>query len=230
LLEQLGMEIIATTVGEEQLATGIGELPPLDLVVDHPRRLEPVEAIDSEEEQEDSLDEINDAGVFLCRWPNGDCSVVAALTKRDAILQLDELGAAEPEMLHPIERCMLDFGLTESGDLRLNEIGEETRDTIYGTCYPHLSEVLGSKQLEALYGNSASDQEKKTATELLRAAIEKENKRLWDAAIPRGTAKIELGKQIQRRMGASSVVADHYADQIAENILEEFDPKGEKPN
>jgi hypothetical protein len=26
------------------------------------------------------------------------------------------------------------------------------------------------------------------------------------------------------------VVADHYADQIAENILEEFDPKGEKPN
>jgi hypothetical protein len=31
-------------------------------------------------------------------------------------------------------------------------------------------------------------------------------------------------------MGASSVVADHYADQIQENILEEFEPKDGKPN
>jgi hypothetical protein len=53
---------------------------------------------------------------------------------------------------------------------------------------------------------------------------------LLDAGTPRDTAKTQLGKQIQRRMGASSVVADHYADQIAEDILEEFDPKNEKPN
>ena len=39
-----------------------------------------------------------------------------------------------------------------------------------------------------------------------------------------------MGKQIQRRMGASSVMAYRYADQVAENIWEEFDPKGEKPN
>jgi len=64
----------------------------------------------------------------------------------------------------------------------------------------------------------------------LRGAVQSEKKRLCDAGTPKGTAKTELGKQIQRRMGASSVVADHYADQIAENILEDFDPKGEKPN
>jgi hypothetical protein len=75
------MEIIATTVGEGQSATGIGELPPLDLLVNRPGQLEPVEAVDSEEEGENPLDEINEAGVFLCRWPNGDCSMVATITR-----------------------------------------------------------------------------------------------------------------------------------------------------
>jgi hypothetical protein len=192
--------------------------------------LEPVEPDDSEWEDEDPLDEFNETGLFLCRWPNGDCSVVAATSQRDAIVQLDEFGAAEPAMLHPIAGCMLDFGLTESGDLELNEMGEETRAVIYETCYPHLSEMLGSKELEPLYSDSPTEREKKTAIERLRVAVETEKKRLWDAETPRGAAKTELGKEIQRQMGASSVVADHYADQIGENILEEFDPKGEKPN
>jgi len=30
---------------------------------------------------------------------------------------------------------MLDFGLTESGDLQLNEMAEEIRDLIYEICY-----------------------------------------------------------------------------------------------
>ena len=230
LLEQLKMQIVASMISEEQSASGFGELPPLDLLISQPSRLEPVEPDDSEWEDEDPLDEFNEAGLFLCRWPNGDCSVVAAVTKRDAIVQLDEWGAAEPDMLHPIAGCMLDFGLNEAGDLELNEMGEETRAVIYETCYPHLSEMLGSKELEPLYSDSPTEQEKKTATERLRAAVETEKKRLWDAETPIGTAKTELGKEIQRRMGASSVLADHYADQIGENILEEFDPTGEKPN
>jgi hypothetical protein len=185
LLDQLGMEIIASTVGEEETATGVDDLPPLDLAVDDPRHLEPVEADDSEEDGEDPLDEFNNAGTFLCRWPNGDCSVLAAITKRDAIVQLDEWGAAEPHMLHPFERCMLDFELTESGDLQLTEIDEETRDIVYEACHPLLSEMLGSEELEPLISDSATEQEKKTAKELLRNAVEKEKKRLWDAGTPR---------------------------------------------
>jgi len=33
--------------------------------------------------------------LFLCRWPNGDCSVVQARTKEDAISELDQVGNAE---------------------------------------------------------------------------------------------------------------------------------------
>ena len=32
---------------------------------------------------------------FLCRWPNGDCSVVMARSKADAIEKLDEVANAE---------------------------------------------------------------------------------------------------------------------------------------
>ena len=110
LFDQLGMEIIASVVAEEQLANEHDDLPSLDLAVSHPHHLEPVEAIDSEEEgDENPLDEINDTGAFLCRWPNGDCSVVTALTMRDAIVQLDEFGAAEPHMLHPHGKMPLRF-------------------------------------------------------------------------------------------------------------------------
>jgi hypothetical protein len=34
-------------------------------------------------------------GVFLYRWPNGDCSVVLARTKADAVEKLDEVANAE---------------------------------------------------------------------------------------------------------------------------------------
>ncbi len=33
--------------------------------------------------------------LFLCRWPNGDCSIVLARTKEDAIIELDQVGNAE---------------------------------------------------------------------------------------------------------------------------------------
>jgi hypothetical protein len=33
--------------------------------------------------------------MFLCRWPNGDFSIVSAATKSDAVELLDEWGNAE---------------------------------------------------------------------------------------------------------------------------------------
>src|SRR5580658_6585300 len=63
LLEQLGMDITATTFGEERSANEFEELPALDLAVSHPRHLEPVEDVDLTEEEEDPLDEFNDAGM-----------------------------------------------------------------------------------------------------------------------------------------------------------------------
>jgi hypothetical protein len=37
-----------------------------------------------------------DTGVYLCRWPNGEFSVVTPDSKRDAIIALDEWAALIP--------------------------------------------------------------------------------------------------------------------------------------
>ncbi len=60
---------------------------------------------------EDDLDEY-DTGLYLCRWPNGDFSVVKADDRRGAMLELDEWAGAEPACLIPIDTCIIDFRLT----------------------------------------------------------------------------------------------------------------------
>ncbi len=43
--------------------------------------------------------------LFLCRWPNGDCSVVWAPTKDDGIVELDQVGNAEACPIKPTRTC-----------------------------------------------------------------------------------------------------------------------------
>src|SRR2546425_12169015 len=61
---------------------------------------------ESNELESGDLDEYNDSGFYLCRWPNGDFSIVLAPTKRHAIIMLDEWGGAEPDFLSPLDTCM----------------------------------------------------------------------------------------------------------------------------
>jgi hypothetical protein len=45
--------------------------------------------------------------LYLCRWPNGDCSVVWARNKEDAIVELDQVGNAEGCPLIPFRQNRL---------------------------------------------------------------------------------------------------------------------------
>lgn len=47
---------------------------------------------------DDDLDDWSE-GLYLCRWPNGEFSVLKVDSKRDALVQLDEWSGAEPEWL-----------------------------------------------------------------------------------------------------------------------------------
>jgi hypothetical protein len=65
---------------------------------------------ESPEVDEDDLanvdeDELDDwgGGLYLCRWPNGEFSVVKAESKRDAIIQLDEWTDAHVSWLVPFD-------------------------------------------------------------------------------------------------------------------------------
>ena len=57
--------------------------------------------------------------LFICRWPNGDFSVVKAASKDEAIELLDEVGNADGASLRKIGDFIANFKLTGSGDFRL---------------------------------------------------------------------------------------------------------------
>jgi hypothetical protein len=68
--------------------------------------------------------------LFLCRWPNGDCSVVLARTKADAIVELDQVGNAEDCPITRVRRFQLQFALTDRGELALERFGDGTKEEV----------------------------------------------------------------------------------------------------
>jgi hypothetical protein len=61
-------------------------------------------------DEEDELDEW-ESGLYLCRWPNGEFSVVKAENKRDAMVQLDQWAGAHVSWLVALETFLADFRL-----------------------------------------------------------------------------------------------------------------------
>jgi hypothetical protein len=174
-------------------------------------------------EDADELDDY-DTGVYLCRWPNGEFSVVTADSKRDAIIALDEWAGAHPSQLHSIDRFMADFRLSDDGEIEVTQFGDETHDSIWDACYPALRDLLGSDEV---IGPEGSD--KSGGSERVRNAVEHERTRLWEGQ-PVDEPATELGRRIAKNMGTSAVVADHYVEAVAKQILEFDDGEDRKPN
>jgi hypothetical protein len=124
---------------------------------------------------------------YLCRWPNGEFSIVSSRTKHDAIELLDEWGNAEQASLNRMSDCMFDFRLSDDGQIQLAAVGEATEEYIMETCYPELQ-----KALNAAEGTDSEDSRKQ-----IRQAVERERTRLWDNQRPAKPAATELGREIQ---------------------------------
>jgi len=178
---------------------------------------------DSGLDDTDELDEF-ETGVYLCRWPNGDFSVVTASSRREAIIALDEWAGAHPSYVHPIESFMADFGLTSDGNIELHTFAEETDALIWQTCYPVLQDVFASDE-----ATDDSGEVRAEAIHRVRDAVEQERKRLWDNQ-PTDEPATEMGKDIAKQMGTSAIVADHYVKIRARRILKSKLGETGKPN
>lgn len=163
--------------------------------------------------------------VYLCRWPNGEFSIVSARTKNDAIELLDEWGNAEQASLSRMPDCMFDFRLGDDGQIELADIGEATHDCIMETCYPELDKAFDAAE----WDDSELDYSEKSRKQI-REAVELERTRQWDSQPPVKEAKTELGRQIQKRTGAASVVVDRVVREAAKRRLKSEEGEGEKPN
>jgi hypothetical protein len=177
------------------------------------------------DETEDDLEEF-ETGLYLCRWPNGEFSLVKANDRKDAVVQLDEWAGAEPAWLVPVDTCMVDFRLNDRGEIELADFGEETGQFIWERCYPELDKVLSSDEvLIHLSGKRNRD-----AANKIRSAVENERKRLWHAQSAGTAAKTALGRELQKRLGTVGPVADRYVEIAASEILRTEKGEKGKPN
>ncbi len=183
-----------------------------------------LQASDSEDSSSLELD-VFETGVYLCRWPNGEFSIVQAENRRDAILQLDEWGAAHSSWIVPLETLMVDFGLSPEGQIELRTFGEETENFLQEYCYPELERVLRNEVTPDADGEySDGDREK------IRAAVTLERERLWESQPEPEVAETEAGKALQRQVGAAGPVADHYIKLRAKRLLQSRLGEDGKPN
>lgn len=163
--------------------------------------------------------------MYLCRWPNGEFSIVNAATKDDAIVFLDEWGNAEQASLQRMPDCMFDFRLRDDGEIELADIGEATHDFIMETCYPELNKALSIAETDENGSDFSSEGQKQ-----IRDAVEQERTRLWSNQPPAKHAETELGRDIQKQTGAASVMVDRIVRQAATKRLQSKEVEGKKPN
>ena len=173
--------------------------------------------------REMSLDEF-ETGTYLCRWPNGDFSLVTANSRREALVELDEWDAAHPSQLFPLKPCMMDFRLNDLGEIELKQFGEETEDLIWETSYPELRAFLSQ-----VLPHDRSEYTAEIKESILQA-VEHERPRLWKNQPESLPSQTELGRTLRKRLRTTGPVADYYVQEMATRILESTDDKGRKPN
>ena len=144
--------------------------------------------------------------VFMCRWPNGDCSFVAARTKAEAIMTLDEVDNAEAAVVRRVQDFMVHLNLVDQGEFQFEDFGEQTWQDV-DRAYPYLADADGA------------------SLETVREAVTKERERLDERN--RKLASTELGRRIQSTMDAPSVLVDKIVQDLAKETLEDYEPDGE---
>jgi len=160
--------------------------------------------------------------MYLCRWPNGDFSIVSARTKSDAIELLDEWGNADQASLTRITDCMFDFRLSDDGDIELADVGDATQESIMEACYPELQKALNAAE--------GGDPGSQTEQRQIREAVEKERTRLWDTQPPPRPAETQLGRDIQKQLGAPAGLVDRIMREVATKALKSKRGEGKRPN
>jgi len=162
--------------------------------------------------------------VYLCRWPNGEFSIVSARNKSEAIILLDEWGNAEQAKVSLMRDCMFDFRLDDDGEIELTEVGEATQELIRRKCHP----VLDAAFRDAEFNERGGFTEESRQT--IREAVKKERSRLWKNQPKPKQAATELGRKIQQQTGAASVLVDRIVRDTGRKILESDQGEDGEPN
>ena len=154
--------------------------------------------------------------LYLCRWGNGDFSVVQASNREHAVEMLDEVANAEGLPLYAITEFMVHFRLTDEGMVELEGFGEQFEEHVRERVHPVLGELDVS-----LHEAGPEDRAR------IKAAVEKERRRLKPRPAPEPDT--EVGKWIKTQTDLPTSVINRHIRTAAKKVLQDTKPKG-KPN
>jgi hypothetical protein len=151
--------------------------------------------------------------MFLCRWSNGDFSIVDADDEDHAVELLDEFANAHSAKIIPMLDCMFDFRLNDRGEIELGQIGSDTENALREACYPELEEVI--EDVDENEGGDCTPER----LERIRVAVEHERTRQKVASPePADTEAGDLQQGIDMARASANRVVQRKRAQILESM------------
>jgi len=158
--------------------------------------------------------------LFLCRWSNGDCSVVWARTKEDAIMELDQVANAEGCPITQLRTFQVHFALTDRGELVLEGFGEGTREAIVSFAYPLLD-----KALQDAHGDEGYDSDESLPPDrrvAITHVVERERGRVEIDETQKTEPQTEIGRDVKNQTDMPTILVDRLVRQVATKKLKNF--------
>ena len=162
--------------------------------------------------------------LYLCRWSNGDCSVVWARHKEDAIIELDQIANAEGCPITQVHTFQIHFTLTDRGELVLDGFGEGTKEEILSCAYPLLDTALQAACGDPDYDGYESLSADRRAA--IAHAVEQERSRIKIDETPTSEPLTELGRDVKHHTDMPTVLIDRMDRQAATRTLKTFRGRG----
>jgi len=169
-------------------------------------------------------------GVYACRWPNGDTTLVFARNKTDAIVKLDEVGNADGVEIRHLDRMIIDLVLTDDGrialpdhsDLSDGPVSISGRDgTLDEVEYPILSAAIDKVDEENEFAVMPYTPKQQAR---IAAAVARERKRV--KAGPKPKASSPRVQAVADMMGAPIALVEQIAAEDLDRRFDAGDAKG----
>lgn len=165
--------------------------------------------------------------LFLCRWPDGDCSVVWAPHKADAIVELDQVANAEACAITQVRAFQVHFVLNDEGKLVLEAFGEGTEEEIVSFAYPMLDQALSDAYGDGVYDSyEALPPDRRAA---IAKAVEAERSRIAVDRTQAAGPLTEIGRDVKKQTDIPTALVDRIVRHVATTKLKDLRGRG-KPS
>jgi hypothetical protein len=123
--------------------------------------------------------------------------------------------------LRQIRDFVVDFGLTDSGDQKFQSFGEACQNEIWKRAYPILAKAMKDAPTNGVGEPPAAGEQS------ICEAVKIERQRLVGKKVPK-LAETELGRSIQKQLGAPAAMVDRRLKEVAKEVLKKAPLSGRK--